>query len=65
MSQSNSPQPTDADYVLTHAASSLVSAAEALAKASQSNNKAAKPAGPRRGLSRAEAAEYILSLIHI
>ena len=59
MSQSNSPQTTDADYVLTHAASSLILAAEALEKASQGNTKAAKSAGPRRGLSRVEAAEYI------
>ncbi len=59
MSQSSTLQPTDADYVLTQAASSLILAAQALEKASQGSNKAAKPVGPRRGLSRVEAAEYI------
>lgn len=59
MSQRSTLQATDADYVLTHAASSLISAAEALEKASQGNSRAAKPAGPRRGLSRVEAAGYI------
>ena len=59
MSQASTPQPKDADYVLTRAASSLVLAAEALERASQGNTKGAKPSGPRRGLSRVEAAEYI------
>jgi predicted DNA-binding transcriptional regulator AlpA len=49
----------DADYVLTKAASSLILAAEALEKASVGNGKAIKPVGPRRGLSRGEAADYI------
>lgn len=59
MSLSNTEQPTDAEYVLTHAAFRLILAAKALEKASQGNNKATKSAGPRRGLSRVEAAEYI------
>lgn len=59
MNQHSSIQESDADYVLTRAASSLILAAEALEKASHGSGKASKPAGPRRGLSRVEAAEYI------
>ncbi|WP_281857094.1 helix-turn-helix transcriptional regulator [Litoreibacter halocynthiae] len=59
MNQHSTTSEADADYVLTQAATSLILAAEALEKASLGTNKAAKPAGPRRGLSRVEAAEYI------
>ncbi len=59
MNQQSTVQETDADYVMTQAASSLILAADALEKASQGSSKATKPAGPRRGLSRVEAAEYI------
>jgi predicted DNA-binding transcriptional regulator AlpA len=50
---------SDTEIGLTKAASSLILAAEALAKASMTRGGAAKPALPRRGLSRGEAAEYI------
>ena len=56
MNQHSTTSEADADYVLTQTASSLILAIEALEKAA---NKSAKPGGPRRGLNRVEAAEYI------
>ena len=50
---------SDADLVLTKAASSLILAAEALEKASTKRGSSANNGWPPRGLSRGQAAEYI------
>ncbi|TWI81912.1 AlpA family transcriptional regulator [Roseibium hamelinense] len=47
------------DAVLTQAVSSLAEAAEAIGRISQASAQSLKPAAPRRGLSRTEAAQYI------
>lgn len=50
---------SETELGLTKATASLVLAAEALEKFSVARGGAPKPAAPRRGLSRGEAAEYI------
>jgi predicted DNA-binding transcriptional regulator AlpA len=50
---------SETELGLTKAAASLILAAEALEKVSTARGGAAKPAAPRRGLSRGEAADYI------
>lgn len=47
------------DVGLTKATSSLVVAAEALGKLATQKQQSLKPAAPRRGLSRVEAATYV------
>lgn len=48
-----------ADLVLTQAVSSLAIAAEKLGTLDHTPRKASRPAAPRRGLSRQEAADYV------
>lgn len=48
-----------AETVLTHAATSLTAAAAALERLGASKERGQRPAAPRRGLSRLEAAEYV------
>jgi predicted DNA-binding transcriptional regulator AlpA len=50
---------SETELGLTKAAASLILAAEALEKVSTVRSGAMKPATPRRGLSRGEAADYI------
>ena len=50
---------SETELGLTKAAASLILAAEALEKVSTARRGPAKPAAPRRGLSRGEAADYI------
>ena len=47
------------DAVLTQAVSSLAEAADAIGRMSQASAQSLKPAAPRRGLSRTEAAQFI------
>ena len=50
---------SETELGLTKATASLILAAETLEKFSMARGGAPKPAAPRRGLSRGEAAEYI------
>lgn len=58
MSDLNYPT-QNTEHVLAHLASSLAAAVDSFGRASNSKAQAHKPAAPRRGLSRSEAASYV------
>lgn len=52
-------EPISHEHLIAHAASSMIATAEKLDRLGSSNLNAQRPAAPRRGLSRIEAAQYI------